>query len=139
MPIPAQRRGGARRCMRVLEAWAREDDCAPDALMPRALKLLDDPATRLLRALWQPRVLAGFDWIARRTAEEAERGRGVLAVEGRGEAEIAGIRLNGRFDRIDRMPDGGLGVVNYETGKAPSVAAVRGGFNLQLGAARRDR
>lgn len=118
----------------VLEAWAREDDCAPDALMPRALTLLADPATHpLLRALWQPRLLAGFDWIARRTTEEAAKGRRVLAVEGRGEAEIAGIRLNGRFDRIDRMPDGGLGVVDYKTGKAPSVAAVRGGFNLQLG------
>jgi ATP-dependent helicase/nuclease subunit B len=57
----------------------------------------------------------------------------VLAVEGRGFTELSGIELTGRFDRIDRMPDGGLGIVDYKTGKAPSVAAVRGGFNLQLG------
>ena len=54
-------------------------------------------------------------------------------MEGRGEATLSGIRLTGRFDRIDRMADGGLGIVDYKTGKAPSVAAVRGGFNLQLG------
>lgn len=118
----------------VLEAWAREDDCAPDALLPRAVALLDDPAAHpLLRALWQPRLIAAFAWIAARTAEDRAEGREVIAVEGRGQADVSGIMLNGRFDRIDRMPDGGIGVVDYKTGKAPSVAAVRGGFNLQLG------
>ena len=118
----------------VLEAWAREDDCAPEKLLPRALALMDDPAAHpLLRALWQPRLLAAIEWIARRMAENAAEGRRVLAVEGHGRAEIAGVRLTGRFDRIDAMPDGGLGIVDYKTGKAPSVAAVRGGFNLQLG------
>ncbi|KQT33638.1 double-strand break repair protein AddB [Sphingomonas sp. Leaf412] len=118
----------------VLEAWAKEDDCDPAALMPRALALLDDPAAHpLLRALWQPRLLAGFEWIARRTAEQRAEGREVLSVEGQGGARIAGIDLSGRYDRIDRMPDGGLGIVDYKTGKAPSTAAVEGGFNLQLG------
>jgi ATP-dependent helicase/nuclease subunit B len=118
----------------VLEAWARDDACAPDALLPRAVALLDDPAAHpLLRALWQPRLIAAFGWIAARTAAEREGGRVVLAVEGRGVATIAGIELTGRFDRIDRMPDGGIAIVDYKTGKAPSVAAVRGGFNLQLG------
>ncbi|WP_339347382.1 double-strand break repair protein AddB [uncultured Sphingomonas sp.] len=118
----------------VLEAWARDDACDPDRLLPRAVALLDDPAAHpLLRALWQPRLIAAFEWIAGRTLEDRSAGREVLAVEGRGEAVVAGIRLNGRFDRIDRMPDGGLGIVDYKTGKAPSVAAVRGGFNLQLG------
>ncbi|MEH3037214.1 MAG: double-strand break repair protein AddB [Sphingomonas adhaesiva] len=118
----------------VLEAWAKEDACDAEALLPRALTLLSDPAAHpLLRALWQPRLIAAFEWIAARTLAERAEGRDVLAVEGRGEAILSGIRLNGRFDRIDRMADGGLGIVDYKTGKAPSVAAVRGGFNLQLG------
>jgi ATP-dependent helicase/nuclease subunit B len=118
----------------VLEAWAREDACDPDRLLPRALTLLADPATHpLLRALWQPRLIAAFEWVAARTIADRAAGRAVLAVEGRGTTDLAGIELTGRFDRIDRMPDGGLGIVDYKTGKAPSVAAVRGGFNLQLG------
>ena len=118
----------------VLEAWAREDACAPDALLPRALKLMDDPAAHpLMRALWQPRLVAAIEWIAGRMAEDAAAGRRVLAVEGQGGTTVAGVELSGRFDRIDRMPDGSLGIVDYKTGKAPSVAAVRGGFNLQLG------
>ncbi|WP_375250325.1 double-strand break repair protein AddB [Sphingomonas sp.] len=118
----------------VLEAWAREDACDADRLLPRALTLLRDPAAHpLLRALWQPRLIAAFEWIAARTLADRAAGRQVLAVEGRGEATLSGIRLTGRFDRIDRMADGGLGIVDYKTGKAPSVAAVRGGFNLQLG------
>ncbi len=118
----------------VLEAWAREDACDPAALPRRAAALLDDPAAHpLLRALWQPRLLAGFDWIAARTAAEQAAGRRVLSVEGQGGAVVAGVELSGRYDRIDRMADGGLGIVDYKTGKAPSTAAVRGGFNLQLG------
>lgn len=118
----------------VLEAWAREDACDPARLLPRAQALLADPAAHpLLRALWQPRLLAAFEWVAATTIAQRAAGRAVLAVEGRGTAELSGIELTGRFDRIDRMPDGGLGIVDYKTGKAPSVAAVRGGFNLQLG------
>ena len=118
----------------VLEAWAREDACDAEKLLPRALTLLADPATHpLLRALWQPRLIAAFEWVAAKTLADRSAGRSVLAVEGRGTTELSGIELTGRFDRIDRMPDGGLGIVDYKTGKAPSVAAVRGGFNLQLG------
>lgn len=118
----------------VLEAWAKEDGCAPEALAPRAARMLDDPAAHpLMRALWQPRLAAAIEWIARRTAEDRAEGRLLLAAEGQGEAEIAGVTLSGRFDRIDRLPDGGLAIIDYKTGKAPSVAAVREGFNLQLG------
>ena len=43
------------------------------------------------------------------------------------------MRLSGRFDRIDRLADGGLGIVDYKTGQAPSSAAVAAGFSMQLG------
>ena len=118
----------------VLEAWAKEDGCAPEKLAPRALALMDDPAAHpLMRALWQPRLVAAIEWIAGRIAAEQAQGRRILAAEGQGKADIAGIELAGRFDRIDQLTDGTLAIVDYKTGKAPSAAAVRGGFNLQLG------
>jgi ATP-dependent helicase/nuclease subunit B len=118
----------------VLEAWAKEDDCAVEALVPRAERMLRDPAAHpLLRALWQPRLVEALTWIAGKIAANRDAGRTVLAVEGRGEAEVEGVRLSGRFDRIDRLADGGLGIVDYKTGQAPSPAAVAAGFSMQLG------
>ena len=118
----------------VLERWAVEDDCALEALRPRAIAMLDSPAAHpLLRALWQPRLVAAIDWIAGRLDAERAEGRIVLAAERSGHAEIAGIKVSGRFDRIDRLPDGKLAIVDYKTGKAPSAAAVTAGFSMQLG------
>lgn len=118
----------------ILERWWTEDGCRPDALRPRAAALLAEAEVHpLLRALWQPRLREAIDWIAGHVAGLAEEGRHVLAAEGRGETEIAGVRLSGRFDRVDRLPGGGVGVIDYKTGKPPSVAAVRDGFSLQLG------
>ncbi|MCD2315881.1 double-strand break repair protein AddB [Sphingomonas sp. IC-11] len=118
----------------VLERWARDTGCRVDALGPLAIEMLGDPGTHpLVRALWQPRLLAAVEWIAQRMADEQKAGRKVLAAEGNGMATIAGIELSGRFDRIDLLPDGMLAIVDYKTGKAPSAAAVRAGFSMQLG------
>ena len=87
----------------------------------------------LLRALWQPRLEEAIAWIAGKTAELAATGRTVLSAEGQGEIVLADVRLRGRYDRIDRDPDGGLAIVDYKTGKAPSAAAVREGYSQQLG------
>ena len=56
----------------------------------------------------------------------------MLKAEGSGRIELAGVTLQGRFDRIDREGEG-LVLVDYKTGKPPSSAAVRDGFSLQLG------
>lgn len=118
----------------VLEAWARDSGCRVDALRPLAMDMLSDPKTHpLIRALWQPRLLAAVEWIAQRMAAEQDAGRKVIAAEGKGGTTIAGIELSGRFDRIDLLPDNTLAIVDYKTGKAPSAAAVRAGFSMQLG------
>jgi len=118
----------------ILEAWAREDGCAPDRLRDRALAMLADERTHpMMRALWQPRLMEAIDWIAAEIARGSALGRQVLAVEQDGRIDIAGVTLTGKFDRIDRLPDGTLAVIDYKTGKAPSPAAVRAGFSLQLG------
>lgn len=42
------------------------------------------------------------------------------------EADLGGLRLRGIIDRLDRMPDGTLVVVDYKTGRAPSPRFERG-------------
>ncbi len=118
----------------VLEQWAKLDACAPDKLHARALAMLGDVRTHpMMRALWQPRLMEAIDWIVAETAAQAAGGRTVLAAEQRGTIPFAGVMLSGTFDRIDRLPDGGLAIVDYKTGKPPSPRAVRAGYSLQLG------
>lgn len=119
---------------RVLEEWFKLDDCAPERLHARALAMLADERTHpMMRALWQPRLMEAIDWIAEEIAANAAAGRKVLAVEKKGRIPFAGVELSGTFDRIDRLPDGSLAIVDYKTGKPPSAAAVRAGYSLQLG------
>ena len=85
------------------------------------------------RALWRPRLMEAIDWIVAEMGRNLDAGRTVLADEESGQIDIAGVTLTGKFDRIDRLPDGAIAVIDYKTGKAPSSAAVREGFSLQLG------
>lgn len=118
----------------ILEMWWKEDRCDVEALRPRALAMLRDQNTHpMMRALWQPRLIEAINWIAAEVATKASEGRHVLSAEGKGRAELAGVTLTGRFDRIDKAADGSLVVIDYKTGKPPSTTAVREGFSLQLG------
>ena len=118
----------------VLEQWLAEDRCEPDRLLPRARALLAGEAIHpMLRALWQPRLLEAIDWIADLERTNQAIGRVPLAAEIEGETKIAGVILKGKVDRIDRLAEGSLAIVDYKTGKAPSPKAVKDGFALQLG------
>jgi ATP-dependent helicase/nuclease subunit B len=86
----------------------------------------------LMRALWQPRLFAALDWVSE--AVRSSDGRSVIAVERKAEMKIDGVRIYGRADRFDRLPDGTIAVVDYKTGKPPSAAEVAKGYRLQLGA-----
>jgi ATP-dependent helicase/nuclease subunit B len=116
----------------VLQRWFELDGCAPDKLRARAEAMLGDERTHpMMRALWQPRLMEAIGWIAEQIA--ADPSRKVIAVEKTGAIRFAEVELRGTFDRIDRMADGSLAIVDYKTGKPPSLAAVREGFSLQLG------
>ncbi|KTF69779.1 double-strand break repair protein AddB [Sphingomonas sp. HT-1] len=118
----------------VLQKWFEEDDCHPERLRARAEAMLADSRTHpLIRALWQPRLIEAIDWIAGQLAENAAKKRQVLAVEQDGAIEVAGVTLRGKFDRVDRLSDGSLAIVDYKTGQPPSTRAVKAGFSLQLG------
>ena len=119
---------------KVLEDWMAHDECDPAKLGPRAEGLLAGPGVHpILRALWQPRLMEAVAFIADAVAANAAASRRPLAAEAEGEAKLAGVTLRGKADRIDRMADGSLGIVDYKTGQPPSRKAVEGGFSLQLG------
>jgi ATP-dependent helicase/nuclease subunit B len=130
-PSPAWRGSAVHK---VLERWAIEDECDAAKLRPRAEALLRDSAAHpLMRALWQPRLLEAIDWIAEEVARNEAAGRRPAAAEAKGRCVVAGITLYGEADRIDRMSDGRLAIVDYKTGVPPRSKAVAAGFAMQLG------
>jgi len=119
---------------KVLEEWMKADDCTPDRLRPRAEALLAETSAHpLLRALWQPRLLEAIDWIAEEVARKAAEGRRPLRAEARGKCRVGEVSLYGEADRIDRLADGTLAIVDYKTGTPPGPKAVAEGYSLQLG------
>ena len=118
----------------VLDAWFKQDACDPSRLRPRAEALLAEAAAHpVLRALWTPRLLEAIDWIAAQVAKDQAAGRRTIAAEIKGEVDVAGIRLQGTADRIDRLTDGRLAIIDYKTGKPPTTKAVAEGYSMQLG------
>lgn len=119
---------------KVLEAWMKEDDCDPAKLHRRALALLSDARVHpFMRALWEPRLMEAIDFIADRVATDRAEGRRPIVAEVSGEIEIAGVHLRGVADRVDRLADGSLAIVDYKTGHPPKPKAVAAGYALQLG------
>jgi ATP-dependent helicase/nuclease subunit B len=118
----------------VLQEWQQHDECDPEKLRPRAETLLQDEAIHpMLRALWAPRLLEAIDWIAAMERDNQAAGRRPLAAEATGETALSGITVHGRVDRIDKLPDGALAMIDYKTGQPPTQKAVTEGFALQLG------
>lgn len=119
---------------KVLELWLKQDDCDPAKLSSRAEELLArDDLHPMLRALWSPRLREAVEWMAGEMANDLAEGRRPVAAEAEGRAEVAGVTLRGTADRIDRLADGSLAIVDYKTGQAPKKKAVAEGFALQLG------
>ncbi len=117
----------------VLDGWAKQDGYAAGALVQRMRHALDGGAVHpVVRALWLPRLIEACVWVEEQVAAHAAQGRMPIASEAEGAAHCDGIEIYGRVDRIDRGPDG-LTIVDYKTGKAPSLKQVNEGFAFQLG------
>jgi ATP-dependent helicase/nuclease subunit B len=88
-----------------------------------------------LRAIWWPRFLDIARWAA---DQEMSRRAGAqpLAAEKSGRLKFAlaggNFHLIGRADRIDRLPDGSLAIVDYKTGQLPTARDQLVGFAPQL-------
>jgi ATP-dependent helicase/nuclease subunit B len=116
-----------------LEDWQRAG-ATPAALEIELGRLLDDPALdALARAFWFPRIEPALRWAAGRVWAARAEGREPVATEVSGVHELDGIRLTGKADRIDRLADGSLAIVDYKTGAAPSGSAAFDGLDNQLG------
>jgi ATP-dependent helicase/nuclease subunit B len=117
----------------ILDRWHKQGEPA-GMLRSIAEQVMDEMSAHpLMRALWRPRLLAALDWVGDEIAGQRATGRTVLATEADGHIEWRGVRLQGRADRIDRLPDGALAVIDYKTGQPPSARRVQEGFALQLG------
>jgi ATP-dependent helicase/nuclease subunit B len=124
-PSPAWRGEVAHK---VLERWHTER--LPLArLAAEELRKMD--AHPLMRALWRPRLLKALEWVEGQLASEPDRTP--VVVEQSGTMAIRGVELNGKADRIDRLRDGTLAIVDYKTGAPPSGREVEAGYALQLG------
>ncbi|MBS0253798.1 MAG: double-strand break repair protein AddB [Proteobacteria bacterium] len=87
----------------------------------------------LMRALWRPRLVAALGWAEERVAELRAEGRVPVLAEAKGSIDWRGVTIHGRADRIDRLADGALAIIDYKTGAPPSGRMVQEGYALQLG------
>ncbi|MBB6425966.1 double-strand break repair protein AddB [Sphingopyxis sp. JAI128] len=116
-----------------MENWQRAG-ATPAALEAELARLRDDPALdALARAFWFPRIEPALRWAAGRVWAARAEGREPIAAEASGMHELGGIRLTGKADRIDRLGNGSLAIVDYKTGAAPSGSAAAEGLDNQLG------
>ncbi|AKM11600.1 double-strand break repair protein AddB [Croceicoccus naphthovorans] len=118
----------------ILQQWYDKFGCAPGTLLPLAAGHLSDLSNHpFMRGLWQPRLMAGLAWVEAEQVRLTAEGREVVLVEKKGEMRFDGVTVTAKADRIDRLPDGTLAVVDYKTGMPPSASMVEQGFALQLG------
>ncbi len=118
----------------VLKRWMEEGASDPARLTELAEEMIGRAqAHPLLKALWQPRLLKALEWVAAEVAAQSLSGRTILFGEQRGTISRGGIELYGTPDRVDRLADGSLAIVDYKSGATASVSQVKAGFSLQLG------
>ncbi len=119
----------------ILEQWHRARETQPTLpLGPFAHDALRATNPHpLLWGLWRPRIMAALERFEQWIDDAAEDGRTVLLAETWGSMDYLGVRVTGKADRIDRMADGTLGIVDYKTGTVPSKKETAAGYRLQLG------
>lgn len=119
----------------ILDKWhkARSADPAVPMAPFAATHFAEARVHPLFRALWQPRLIAALERFEEWVRESEAAGRTVLASEISGEMVVDGVKVMGRADRIDRLADGSLAIVDYKTGAPPAKKQVTSGFALQLG------
>lgn len=114
----------------ILEKWHRASPRQPiTEVMEKVFEARN--VHPLMRGLWQPRLGRALEWIEHEIA--GYEGRETVAVEAWGEMHVDGVRIHGKIDRLDRLPDGSLAIVDYKTGSPPSSSMVEEGYALQLG------
>ncbi len=86
-------------------------------------------------ASWWPRFSAAADWFITEETRRRREGFQPVGLEQEGRLSIPvgrSFTLSAKADRIDRVPSGGLEVIDYKTGSAPRATDVRLGYAPQL-------
>lgn len=99
------------------------------------LALSEAGVRRAVFEWWGPRLRRIADWVAEQESERRCRRAPLrIASEIKGEWPLAGrdFMLSGRADRIEKLADGSLAILDYKTGAPPSQAQVDAGFAPQL-------
>jgi ATP-dependent helicase/nuclease subunit B len=119
----------------LLENWVQLADYNIKSLIASTNAFLQDPAIPAqLRQLWGPKLRSAMQWAAITTQGNRAEGRVPLIIEVKKTIDTAGIKLTGKPDRIDRLADGRIAIVDYKTGSSqPKAGAREHGFALQLG------
>lgn len=112
----------------ILERWHKGEGTLAELAADELTKMHAHP---LMRALWRPRLMKALEWIEAQIA--ADPGRVPMVIEDWGSMDVRGVEIFGKADRIDRLPDGTLAIVDYKTGAPPSGREVEAGYALQLG------
>lgn len=121
------------RIHKLLEDW-QKDGATAAGLETQLAQLADDPALdALARAFWLPRIAPSLRWAAETVWANMADGRIPIASEVEGHHKVCGILLTGKADRIDRLTDGSLAIVDYKSGAAPSAKAAYDKRDNQLG------
>ena len=86
-------------------------------------------------AFWWPRFLKVAHWFIE--TEEVRRADAIpVAVETKGQLEFPGpagpFLLTAKADRVDRLSEGGLDIIDYKTGAAPAKKKLETGYFPQL-------
>lgn len=136
--------GGAERGQFIHDALDRFVQAFPATLPEDALQRLLELgqssfgaalASPLVWAFWWPRFERIADWFVALETERRTEAR-PLATEVKGSIEVEGptslFTLTCKADRIDRLADGTLGIIDYKTGLVPSLKEIELGFAPQL-------
>jgi ATP-dependent helicase/nuclease subunit B len=127
--------------MMIHEALERFVSSYPDPLPPDAQEKLleignaifaqkqDDPR---VQAFWWANFVGIARWFIGHERERRAKGVKLIKTEARGRMQIGAFTLHGRADRIDRIADGGLSIVDYKTGGVPSKMEIKSGIEPQL-------
>lgn len=99
----------------------------------RFRQLLDRPAER---AFWWPRFERVAHWFVATQIERQQQRIALALTEASGEMTLRGVSgvfaIRATADRIDKLADGTLDIIDYKTGSSPSTEQVAAGYAPQL-------
>jgi ATP-dependent helicase/nuclease subunit B len=85
-----------------------------------------------VQAFWWANFTGIARWFVEHERERRATGTRFLYAEAKGSLTIGDFTLHGRADRIDRLADGSLSIVDYKTGSVPTKNEVKSGIEPQL-------